>query len=95
MFSYQLNIQAEEDIKRIFEYGLGRFGLSQAVVYYEMLFDCFEKITANPYLFPEATRYREGYRYCVCGVDTIFYKINAHFVEIMVIIGRQNVNSFK
>ena len=73
MFSYKLNIQAEEDITRIFEYGLGRFGLSQAVAYYEKLFDCFEKIT-----------------YCVCGVDTIFYKINGHVVEIMAIIGRQN-----
>ncbi len=95
MFSYKLNIQAEEDITRIFEYGLGRFGLSQAVAYYEMLFDCFERITANPFIFPEAIRYREGYRYCVCGVDTIFYKINDNVVEIMVIIGRQNLNSFK
>lgn len=90
MFSYKLNIQAEEDITRIFEYGLGRFGLSQAVAYYEKLFDCFEKITSNPFIFPEAIRYREGYRYCVCGVDTIFYKINGHVVQIMAIIGRQN-----
>lgn len=72
MFSYKLNIQAEEDITRIFEYGLCRFGLSQAVAYYEKLFDCFEKITSNPFIFPEAIRYREGYRYYVCGVDTIF-----------------------
>jgi toxin ParE1/3/4 len=90
MFSYKLNIQAEEDITRIFEYGLGRFGLLQAVAYYEMLFDCFEKIVSNPYLFPKAIRYHDDYRYCVCGVDTIFYKINANVVEIMVIIGRQN-----
>jgi toxin ParE1/3/4 len=90
MYSYKLNIQAEEDLTRIFEYGMGRFGLLQAVKYYEMLFDCFTKITSNPFLFPEAIRYREGYRYCVCGVDTIFYKINSDMVEIMAIIGRQN-----
>ncbi len=77
-------------INRIFEYGLRQFGVLQAVKYYEMLFDCFTKITSNPFLFPEAIRYREGYRYCVCGVDTIFYKINSDMVEIMAIIGRQN-----
>lgn len=90
MYRYKLNIQAEEDLTRIFEYGMGRFGLLQANKYYEMLFDCFTKITSNPFLFPEAIRYREGYRYCVCGVDTIFYKINSDMVEIMAIIGRQN-----
>ena len=90
MFSYKLNIQAEEDLARIFEYGMGRFGLSQANKYYDMLFDCFSKIASNPYLFPEAIRFRQGYRYCVCGVDTIFYKINVDAIEIMAIIGRQN-----
>nr|WP_315176617.1 type II toxin-antitoxin system RelE/ParE family toxin [uncultured Flavobacterium sp.] len=89
MFSYKLNIQAEEDLARIFEYGIGRFGLPQANKYYDMLFDCFSKIASNPYLFPEAIRFRQGYRYCVCGVDTIFYKINANEIEIMAIIGRQ------
>ena len=89
MFSYKLNIQAEEDLARIFEYGMGRFGLLQANKYYDMLFDCFSKIASNHYLFPEAIRFRQGYRYCVCGVDTIFYKINANEIEIMAIIGRQ------
>ncbi|TRX23047.1 type II toxin-antitoxin system RelE/ParE family toxin [Flavobacterium franklandianum] len=90
MFSYKLNIQAEEDLTRIFEYGMSRFGMLQANKYYDMLFDCFSKIASNPYLFPEAIRFRQGYRYCVCGVDTIFYKINADTIEIMAIIGRQN-----
>jgi toxin ParE1/3/4 len=90
MFSYKLNIQAEKDLTRIFEYGLERFGLLQANKYYEMLFDCFSKISLNPFLFPEASRYRFGYRYCVCGVDTIFYKISADEIEIMAIIGKQN-----
>lgn len=90
MFSYKLNILAEEDMTRIFEYGIGRFGLLQANKYYDMLFDCFSKIASNPFLFPDALRFRQGYRYCVCGVDTIFYKIIADEVEIMAIIGRQD-----
>lgn len=89
MYSYKLNIQIEEDLTRIFEYGIGRFGLVQAQKYYDVLFDCFSKIASNPFLFPEAIRYKKGYRFCVCGVDTIFYKINADEIEIMAVIGRQ------
>lgn len=88
MFRYKLNVEAEEDLIRIFEYGISRFGISQANKYYDMLFDCFLKIASNPFLFPEAFRFREGYRFCVCGVDTIFYRINADEVGIMAIIGR-------
>ncbi|MEZ4856276.1 MAG: type II toxin-antitoxin system RelE/ParE family toxin [Gelidibacter sp.] len=84
-----LNIRAEEDLTRIYAYGLERFGLLQADRYYDMLFDCFSKIASNPFLFPEAVRFREGYRYCVCGVDTVFYRINIDKIEIMAIIGRQ------
>ncbi len=90
MFRYKLNIQAEEDLTRIFEYGMGHFGILQANKYYDMLFENFSKIASNPFLFPEASRFRQGYRYCVCGVDTIFYKINDDEIEIMAIIGRQD-----
>lgn len=90
MYSYKLNIQAEEDLTRIFEYGIGQFGLKQAEKYYEMFFDCFYKIALNPFLFPNANHYKIGYRYCVCGADTIFYKINSYEIEIMAILGRQN-----
>ena len=90
MYSYKLNVQVEEDLTRIIEYGIGQFGLEQADKYYEMFFECFSRITSNPFLFPEAFRFRQGYRYCVCGVDTIFYKINANEIEIMAIIGRQD-----
>lgn len=90
MYRYKLNIQVEEDLTRIFEYGNGRFGLIQAEKYYDMLFECFFKIASNPFLFPNANHFKKGYRYCVCGVDTIFYKINSDEIEIMTIIGRQN-----
>lgn len=90
MYSYILNIQAEEDLTRVFEFDIGRFGLLQADKYYDMLFECFSKIASNPFLFPEVIRFKDGYRYCVCGVDAIFYNINAKKIEIMAIIGRQH-----
>ena len=34
MYKYKLSYEAEEDIVRIFEYGLGRFGLMQTNKYH-------------------------------------------------------------
>lgn len=90
MYKYKLSLEAEEDILRIFEYGLTRFGIVQAIRYYEMLFDCFSKIATNPFLFPEVHSYKNVERYCVCGVDTIYYNIKTDEIEIITIIGRQN-----
>lgn len=90
MYKYKLSFEAEEDVIRIFEYGLGRFGLMQANIYYDMLFECFNKIALNPFLFPIVIRYRDVERYCVCGVDTVYYNIIGDEVEIISIIGRQD-----
>ena len=90
MYKFTLSFEAEEDITRIFEFGLGRFGLLQANKYYSMLFECFERIASNSYLFPAVVRYKDVERYCVCGVDTIYYNINGDEIEIVTIIGRQD-----
>jgi toxin ParE1/3/4 len=45
MYKYKLSFEAEEDIIRIFEYGIDMFGIAQAKKYYDILFDCFHKIS--------------------------------------------------
>lgn len=90
MYKYHLSYEAEEDIVRIFEYGLGRFGLQQANKYYDMLFECFNKIASNPFMFPVVTKYKDVDRFCVCGVDTIYYNIKGGEIEVITIIGRQD-----
>ena len=90
MYKYHLSYEAEEDIVIIFEYGLGRFGLQQANKYYDMLFECFNKIASNPFMFPVVTKYRDIDRFCVCGVDTIYFNIKGDEIEIITIIGRQD-----
>jgi toxin ParE1/3/4 len=90
MYSYYLSSEAKEDLRRIYYYGVSKFGLNQADSYFSMFYDCFEKIEGNPFLFPSADHIKIGYRYCVCGVDTIYYQINGNKrVEIITIIGRQ------
>jgi toxin ParE1/3/4 len=90
MYKYKLSFEAEEDIIRIFEYGLNRFGVLQATKYYNMMFECFNKIALNPFLFPVVSRYKNAERFCVCGVDTIYYNIKNDEIEIITIIGRQD-----
>lgn len=90
MYNYFLSREAKEDLWRIYEFGVYRFGETQADKYLMMLYECFNKIASNPYLFPVVTRYKDVERYCVCGADTIYYNINGDEIEIITIIGRQD-----
>lgn len=64
--------------------------MQQADKYFETSFQYFEIIAENPYSFEAVDYIKIGYRRCVCGSDTIYYKINYDIVEIMAIIGRQD-----
>ncbi|WP_445710925.1 type II toxin-antitoxin system RelE/ParE family toxin [Flavobacterium sp.] len=90
MFNYFLTREAKEDLWRIYEFGVHRFGEDQADKYVIILHDCFDKIASNPFLFPVVSSYKDVERYCVCGVDTIYYNIKADTIEIITIIGRQD-----
>ena len=90
MYNYFLTREAKEDLWRIYEFGVYKFGEAQAVKYFNMMHDSFDKIASNPFMFPETIKNKNTYRFCVCGVDTIYYKINEGKIEIVAIIGRQN-----
>ena len=90
IYSYFLTKEAKEDLWRIYQFGVHRFGVIQADKYFTMLHDCFNKIASNPYLFPVVSHYKHVERFCVCGVDTIYYNIIGDEIEIITIIGRQD-----
>ncbi len=90
MYSYFLSREAKEDLFRIYEFGIYRFGETQADKYQIMIHECFEKIISNPFMFPIVTKYKDIQRFCVCGVDTIYYNIKGDEIEIITIIGRQD-----
>jgi len=69
-----------------------RFGEAQADKYYLAFFDQFEQIAEQPYLYQAVGHIREGYRRCVCGVDSIYYRNKGNMVEIMSILGRQDTD---
>lgn len=92
MCKYKLSNVAKEDLIRIHHYGVKQFGLKQADKYFDSFFVHFELIAKNPQSFESVDFIKPGYRRCVCGVDSIFYKINGDEIEIMAIFGRQDLN---
>ena len=93
MFKYKLSNTAKEDLIRIHHYGVHKFGMTQADKYFNSLFECFDSISKRPFSYESVEFIRKDYRRCVCGSDSIFFKINNNTIEIMTIIGRQNLDT--
>jgi len=93
MAKYRLSNEAKGDLIRIHHYGIERFGITQADKYFNTFFEYFDIIAQRPFSFESVDYIKEGYRRCVCGVDSIYYRIEDGTVEIMAIIGRQDLNS--
>ena len=91
MAEYRLSNEAKEDLIRIHHYGVEKFGMAQADKYYNSFFEYFDIIAQRPFSFESVDYIRNGYRRCVCGSDSIYYRINNGIVEIMAIVGRQDL----
>lgn len=93
MPEYKLTNKAKEDLIRIYQYGESKFGLQQAEKYFDTLYEHFDLIAQQPYAFESVDFIKLGYRRCVCGSDSIFYTLKNGTVEIIAIIGRQDLDN--
>ena len=91
MAEYRLSNEAKEDLIRIHQYGVEKFGMAQADKYYDSFFKYFDIIAQQPFSFESVDYIRNGYRRCACGSDSIYYRIINDIVEIMAIVGRQDI----
>lgn len=91
MSKYILSNVAKEDLIRIHQYGVKKIGSKQADNYFNAFFEHFEMIADRPLSFEAVDFIKPGYRRCVCGVDSIYFRMNDASVEIMAIIGRQEL----
>ena len=91
MAKYRLSNEAKEDLIRIHQYGVEKFGMAQADKYYNSFFAYFDKIAQRPFSFESIEYIRNGYRRCACGADSIYFRIKNGTVEIMTIVGRQDL----
>jgi toxin ParE1/3/4 len=90
--NYKLSEDARLDLARIYWRGYEEYGEAQADRYYQAFFQRFDDIANSPYQYPSVDHIRNGYRRSVCGADSIYYRLNGNLVEIMRILGQQDVN---
>ena len=93
MAEYKLSNLAKEDLIRIHRYGVAKFGTAQADKYFDSFFENFDIIAKNPFYFESVDYIKTGYRRCVCGSDSIYYKTDNNIVEIMAIVGKQDLKN--
>lgn len=93
MAKYRLSNSAKEDLIRIHHYGVKKFGMNQADKYFGSFFKYFDIIAQRPYSFESVDFIKNGYRRCVCGSESIYYRINDDTAEIMAIVGKQDLKN--
>ncbi len=57
MANYKLTQAAKADLRQIYFYGFQTWGEAAADKYYNQLFDRFEQISAQPYLYKQSKFY--------------------------------------
>jgi toxin ParE1/3/4 len=92
MPNYRLSEAAREDLIIIAQYGDENFGIVQSDHYRDQLKHRFSIIAERPMFFPAVDHIRIGYRRSVCGAHSIYYRIEGDGVEIIRIIGRQDID---
>jgi|TARA_B110000285_G_scaffold31616_1_gene32757 toxin ParE1/3/4 len=93
MTKYKLSNDAKEDLIRIHHYGVLKFGIIQADKYFDSFFSQFDVITQRPFSFESVDYIKTGYRRSVCGSDSIYFRVNDENIEIMSIIGKQDIKN--
>jgi len=66
-------------------------GVGHVDKYFNSFFEYFEIISVRPISYESVDFIRPGYRRCVCGSDSIYFRVIDNTVEIMAIIGRQDI----
>jgi toxin ParE1/3/4 len=90
MPDYRLSERAKEDLIGIAQYGDEHFGVAQSDRYRDLLKQRFSVLANQPKLYPAVEHIRSGYRRSVCGVHSIYYRIEGDGVEIMRILKHQD-----
>ena len=93
MENYELSAAAIADLKRLYSFGIMRFGEQLADQYYDGLIKRFQQIGDMPLLYPAIDEIRQGYRRSVYGSHSIYYKMAENCVQIIRILSREDVKN--
>ncbi len=75
MYEFRIAQAAKDDLILIAQYGDENFGVAQSDRYRDQLKQRFYILSGQPFLYPSVSHIRKGYRRSVCGVHSIYYRI--------------------
>ena len=87
MANYKISKDAKADLRRIYRRGVREYGETQADQYYQALFDRFDQLAQQPYLYQAVDDIRAGYRRSVCGADSVITALMATPLRLCVFWG--------
>ncbi len=90
MPDYRLSEAAKQDLILVAQYGDEHFGIDQSDRYRDQLKKRFLLLAKHPERYPAVDHIRTGYRRSVCGVHSIYYRVERNGVAIMRILSRQD-----
>lgn len=90
MGRYELSEAADIDFENVFDFGVGAFGLDQALKYQQGMKKRFAQLAEQPKLYPTVDYLRTGYRRSVYGSHSIYYQIEPNRIVIVRILGQQD-----
>ena len=90
---YRLTQAADWDIEEILDYGIDHHGINAALDYYATLETHFSRLAEQPTLYTGVDDIRKGYRRSVCGVHSIYYRIEGQDVVIVRVLRAQDVRN--
>jgi len=97
----QVNLSKEFniDLDNIFQYGAHTFGLKQAEIYENDIWELVESLSRNYHLFPEChhlTTKSKIYRWIILDSHLIIYRITENEVQVLRILNsKRSVNKIK
>ena len=91
MPDYRFSKSAKNDLLEIAQYGDQHFGTEESDRYRDQIKQRFSLLAQQPLLYPAVDHICKGYRRTVCGVHSIYYRIESGTVEIMRILKHQDL----
>lgn len=90
MARYRLTRAADRDFENAFEFGIDRFGFTQALDYQNGMKERFSRLAEQPDLYQPVDHIRKGYRRSVYQAHSIYYKLDDDLVLVVRILGRED-----
>ena len=94
MANYELSQAAQNDLEDIFYYGMGLFGVEQALQFKEGLTAQFDKVAESPLHYQSLDAPLQEYRRSTYRSYSIYYLIEEQNIFIVRILNKQDRDKF-